>query len=124
MKFAIQSGGGGPDEATAARNLPFEAGTAAAFGLPEEIALRSVTLSPAEILGIADQIGSITPGKKANLVVIRGSILQATTVVELLIIDGRVMKPESRHTKLAEKYRERLKQVRAGLAPLGVGAKK
>ncbi len=124
VKFAIQSGGGGPDEATAARNLPFEAGTAAAFGLPEEIALRSVTLSPAEILGIADQIGSITPGKKANLVVSRGSILQATTVVELLIIDGRVMKPESRHTKLAEKYRERLKQVRAGLAPLGVGAKK
>ena len=124
VKFAIQSGGGGPDEATAARNLPFEAGTAAAFGLPEEEAVKSITISPAEILGVADQLGSITAGKKANLVVSRGSILQATTPVELLVIDGRVMKPESRHTELAAKYRERLKQVRAGIVPLGVKAKK
>jgi len=124
VKFAIQSGGGGPDEATAARNLPFEAGTAAAFGLPEEEALKSITISPAEILGVADQLGSITTGKKANLVVSRGSILQATTPVELLVIDGRVMKPESRHTELAAKYRERLRQVKAGIVPLGVKAGK
>lgn len=124
VKFAIQSGGGGPDEATAARNLPFEAGTAAAFGLPEEEALKSITLHPAEIMGVADQLGSITPGKKANLVISRGSILQATSPVELLVIDGRVVKPESRHTALAEKYRERLKQVRAGVVPLGVNSKR
>jgi imidazolonepropionase-like amidohydrolase len=124
VKFAIQSGGGGPDEATAARNLPFEAGTAAAFGLPEEVALRSVTLAPAEILGVSDQLGSITAGKKANLVISRGSILQATTPVELLVIDGRVMRPESRHTQLAAKYRERLKQVKAGIVPLGVNPAK
>ena len=124
VKFAIQSGGGGPDEATAARNLPFEAGTAAAFGLPEEVALRSVTLAPAEILGVSDQLGSITAGKKANLVISRGSILQATTPVELLVIDGRVMKPESRHTQLAAKYRERLKHVKAGIVPLGVNPAK
>lgn len=123
VKFAIQSGGGGPDEATAARNLPFEAGTAAAFGLPEAEALRSVTLAPAEILGVSDQLGSITEGKRANLVISRGSIIQATTPVVLLVIDGRVMKPESRHTRLADKYRERLKQVKSGMAPLGVGQK-
>jgi imidazolonepropionase-like amidohydrolase len=124
VKFAIQSGGGGPDEATAARNLPFEAGTAAAFGLSEADALKSITLAPAEILGMADQLGSIKAGKKANLVVSRGSILQATTPVVLLVIDGRVMKPESRHTRLADKYRERLRQVRAGVVPLGVNGNK
>lgn len=124
VKFAIQSGGGGPDEATSARNLPFEAGTAVAFGLPEEEALKSVTLAPAEILGVSDQLGSITAGKRANLVVSRGSILQATTPVVLLVIDGRVIKPESRHTELAEKYRERLRQVKSGIAPLGVNGVK
>lgn len=123
VKFALQSGGGGPDEATAARNLPFEAGTAAAFGLSEEAALKSVTLAPAEILGVADQLGSIKAGKKANLVVSRGSILQATTPVVLLVIDGRVLKPESRHTRLADKYRERLRQVKEGMVPLGVKGK-
>ncbi|MFM1800653.1 MAG: hypothetical protein RJA81_5, partial [Planctomycetota bacterium] len=124
VKFAIQSGGGGPDEATSARNLPFEAGTAVAFGLPVEEALKSVTLAPAEILGVSDQLGSITAGKRANLVVSRGSILQATTPVVLLVIDGRVIKPESRHTELAEKYRERLRQVKSGIAPLGVNGVK
>jgi imidazolonepropionase-like amidohydrolase len=124
VKFAIQSGGGGPDQATAARNLPLEAGTAVAFGLPEDIALRSVTLAPAEILGVADKLGSITPGKKANLVVSRGSILQATTPVDLLVIDGKVITPRSRHTRLAETYRERLRQVKEGLAPLGVKGSK
>ena len=83
-----------------------------------------MTLAPAEILGVSDQLGSITAGKKANLVISRGSILQATTPVELLVIDGRVMKPESRHTQLAAKYRERLKQVKAGIVPLGVNPAK
>ena len=80
-----------------------------------------MTLAPAEILGVSDQLGSITAGKKANLVISRGSILQATTPV---VIDGRVMKPESRHTQLAAKYRERLKQVKAGIVPLGVNPAK
>jgi hypothetical protein len=57
-------------------------------------------------------------------VISRGSILQATTPVELLVIDGRVMRPESRHTQLAAKYRERLKQVKAGIVPLGVNPAK
>ncbi len=123
VKFAIQSSAGGPDQATAARNLPFEAGTAVAFGLPEEEALKSVTLYPAEILGVADKLGSIKPGKQANLVVSRGSILQATTPVELIVIDGKVLTPQSRHTRLTDKYRERLRQVKDGLAPIGVGKK-
>jgi imidazolonepropionase-like amidohydrolase len=123
VKFAIQSGGGGPDQATAARNLPFEAGTAVAFGLPEDEALKSVTLYPAEILGFSDKLGSIAPGKKANLIVSRGSILQATTPVDLIVIDGKVITPQSRHTRLADKYRERIRQVKEGLVPIGVGKK-
>jgi len=123
VKFAIRSGSAGPDQATAARNVPFEAGTAVAFGLPEEEAIKSVTLYPAEILGFADELGSIKPGKKANLVVSRGSILQATTPVELIVIDGKLITPLSRQTKLADKYRERLRQVKDGSAPIGVGTK-
>ena len=57
VTVAIHSKGGGSSNETAARNLPFEAATAVAFGLPEEVALKAVTLTPAQILGVADQVG-------------------------------------------------------------------
>src|SRR5439155_6387255 len=59
VTFAIRSQGGGPAAATAARNLPYEAATAVAFGLPADLAIQAVTLAPARILGIADQVGSL-----------------------------------------------------------------
>jgi imidazolonepropionase-like amidohydrolase len=105
---------------TAARNLPFEAATAVAFGLPEDVALRAVTLSPARILGLADQVGSLEPGKRANVVVTAGNLLQPTTPVLALFIDGEPLRPESRHTQLYAKYRRRLDEVRAGRARLGI----
>ncbi len=120
VPFAIRSQSGGPSEATAARNLPYEAAAAVAFGLPEDVALRSITIAPARILGIADQVGSIEPGKRANLVVTAGPILQPTTNVLALFIDGRLSPPESRHTRLYAKYRMRLNEVRAGRAPMGI----
>jgi Amidohydrolase family len=122
VDFAIrsQSGPDGPSEATATRNLPYEAAVAVAFGLPEDVALRSVTMAPARILGIADQVGSIEPGKRANLVVTAGHLLQPTTTVLSLFIDGQPVRPESRHTQLYAKYRRRLHEVRAGRARMGI----
>jgi len=105
---------------TSARNLPFEAASAAAFGLPEDVALRAVTLTPAQILGVADQVGSLEPGKRANVVVTAGHLLQPTTPVLALFIDGEPLRPESRHTQLYAKYRRRLDEVRAGRARLGI----
>jgi imidazolonepropionase-like amidohydrolase len=106
--------------ATAARNLPFEAATAVAFGLPEAVALEAVTIAPARILGVADQVGSLETGKRANLVVTAGNLLQPTTPVLALFVDGEPFRPESRHTQLYAKYRHRLEEVRAGRARLGI----
>ncbi len=120
VPFAIRSQTGGPSEATSSRNLPYEAAFAVAFGLPEDAAVQSVTIAPARILGIADQVGSIEAGKRANLVVTAGHILQPTTSVLALFIDGQPLRPESRHTQLYAKYRRRLDEVRAGRARMGI----
>ncbi len=108
VKFAIRS-----NNAANSRNAPFEAGMAVAYGLPEDAGLRSVTLAAAEILGVADQCGSITVGKRADLVILDGSPLQITSQVKGVVVGGRPHAPESRQTKLYEKYRGRLKEVRA-----------
>ena len=118
VSFAIKSGGS--DVGTASRNLPYDAATAVAYGLPESAALRAVTLAPAEILGVADQIGSLDVGKKANLVITAGHVLQPTTDVKGLFISGKPMAPESRHTRLYAKFQRRLAEVKAGTAPLGI----
>jgi imidazolonepropionase-like amidohydrolase len=120
VTVAIHSKGGSSTNETAARNLPFEAATAVAYGLPEEVAIKAVTLTPAQILGVADQIGSLEVGKRANLVVTAGHMLQPTTPVLALFIDGEPLRPESRHTRLYSKYRHRLDEVRAGRAKLGI----
>ncbi len=111
---------GGSDVGTATRNLPYDAATAVAFGLPEADALRAVTLIPAQILGVADQLGSLEVGKRANLVLTAGHILQPTTEVKGLFIAGKPLAPESRHTRLYAKYRGRLNEVKAGTAALGL----
>jgi imidazolonepropionase-like amidohydrolase len=114
VRFCIRSAG-----STNTRNLPYEAAMAVSFGLPPEEGLKAVTLYPARILGVDDQLGSIAVGKRANLVLADGDILQASTQVRLLFIDGRPMMPESKHTRLYERYRERLREVKEGRAVLG-----
>ena len=89
VTVAIRSKSGGPSAATGGRNLPYEAATAVAFGLPEDVALKAVTLTPAQILGVADRVGSLEAGKRANLVVTAGHILQPTTPVLALFIGGK-----------------------------------
>jgi imidazolonepropionase-like amidohydrolase len=120
VAMAIHSKGGASTNETNARNLPFEAAMAIAFGLPEEVAIKAVTLTPAQILGVADQVGSLEAGKRANLVVTAGHLLQPTTPVLALFIDGEPVRPESRHSRLYARYRHRLDEVRAGRAKLGI----
>jgi imidazolonepropionase-like amidohydrolase len=94
------------------RNLPYHAARAAAHGLPPEIALRAVTLSAAELLGVGAELGSIEVGKRATLIVTDGDPLEIPTQVQLAFIDGAQIDLRSRHTQLYEKYRERLKRLR------------
>jgi len=104
IPFAMGAmGAGGYDS----RHLRYQAGTAVAYGLPWEAALRSVTLAPAELLGVADKVGSIDKGKKANLVVADGDLLECRTKITHLFINGKPVGLETRDTRLWETYRER-----------------
>jgi imidazolonepropionase-like amidohydrolase len=114
VPFCIRSSG-----TSNTRNLPYEAAMAVSYGLPPEEGLKAVTLYPAKILGVADQLGSIEQGKRANLVLANGDILQASTQVVSVFIDGKPYEPVSKHTRLYDRYRERLKEVKEGKAPLG-----
>jgi imidazolonepropionase-like amidohydrolase len=80
---------------------------AAAFGLPKAEALKSVTLYPAQILGVADRLGSIEPGKLANIVITDGDILEPRTNVRYLFIGGRELPLVSRHTMLNDEFKDR-----------------
>jgi len=108
VKFAIGDGGGGFG-ATNARNLPFHAGSSAAFGLPKDAALKSVTLWPAEILGVDDQLGSLAPGKRASLIVTSGDPLEVMTKIQRVWIDGEEYDLDrSKHRQLYERYKGRI----------------
>lgn len=90
-----------------ARNLPFEASQAAAFGLPPEEALKAVTINSAAILGVADRVGSIEKGKSADLILTDGDPLEARTNIKRMFIAGKEVKLESRHTREYEKWMAR-----------------
>lgn len=93
------------------RNLAYEAGMAMRFGLDEAEALRAITLSPAEIMGVADEFGSIERGKSATLIVTDGDVLEVTTNVERAYIDGRAIEMKSKQTDLRDKYLEKYRQL-------------
>ncbi len=88
-----------------ARNLRQQAGNAVAYGMTWEQALRAVTLSPAEVFGVADRYGSLEPGKVANVVVWTGDPFEFSTGVEHVFIRGREISLRSRQTELMERYR-------------------
>ncbi len=93
------------------RNLPFHAGTSTAFGLSEDEAVRALTLSAAEILGVENMVGSLENGKDATLFVSTGNALDGlTNNLEFAFIQGRKVDLSSRQTKLAEKYKTRYRQ--------------
>jgi imidazolonepropionase-like amidohydrolase len=116
VRFCI-SDGGGSGNAPNARNLPYEAAYAAAYGLPHDEALRAVTLYPAQIFGVADRIGSIEPGKIADLVVGDGDPLEIETHVEQVYIAGKAVSMENRQTRLFHKYDNRPRGPKARPRP-------
>lgn len=88
------------------RNLPFNAGTAGAYGLGKEEALSAITLNAAKILGIADKTGSLEVGKDANIVVSTGDILDMrSSVITRAFIQGRSVSLEDKHKQLYERYK-------------------
>jgi len=104
VNFSIASTGAGWNS----RNLPFEAGMACAHGLTPTDALASITLWPAQQLGISDRVGSIENGKDATLIITNGDLFEVPTQVEIAFIQGRKIDLSNRHLKLFEKYRKRI----------------
>jgi imidazolonepropionase-like amidohydrolase len=102
VRFAIVS-----DDASQSRNLPYEAAMARAYGLPADAALRAITLSPAEIFGVAERMGSLEVGKDANLFVATGDIMDHRASVTHVFVDGVVQSLETRHTRLYEQFKNR-----------------
>jgi imidazolonepropionase-like amidohydrolase len=99
----------GPDtfDGPLTKNLPFHAAQSMALGLPEEAALKSITINAAEVLGVADKIGSIEVGKQASFVAVDGSLFDHRAQVTHVWIAGKEISLESRHTRLYEKYKNR-----------------
>jgi imidazolonepropionase-like amidohydrolase len=92
-----------------ARRLGQNAANAVAYGLPYDEALKAVTLYPARIFGLDDQIGTLEQGKLANLIVTNGDPLELTTDVKYLFIRGQLTSMDNRHLRLYEKYSKRPK---------------
>ena len=109
VKYCISDGGGNWND----RNLPYNASMAVAFGLPHDEGLKSVTIYPAQILGVADQVGSIEPGKRGDIVVTNGDLLEIPTQVSAVYINGVATSMETRQTRLFEKYNNRPKPAAA-----------
>jgi imidazolonepropionase-like amidohydrolase len=109
VRFCIAPNGrqsGAPHE----RSLPYEASMAVAFGLPRDEALKAVTLYPAQLLGVGDQLGSLEAGKAATLIVTTGDPLDFPTQVEAAYIDGRKIALTNRQTRLRDKYQEKYRR--------------
>jgi imidazolonepropionase-like amidohydrolase len=106
VKFAIAGGAGG----LYSYRLPWEAGVAVAFGLPEEEALKSVTINAAEFMGIADKVGSLEVGKEGTLLITSGTPLDMTSNIIQAYIQGREINMMDIHKFFFEKYMEKIKQ--------------
>lgn len=102
VKFAFRTG-----ESSNVRNLPYNAASAVAYGMPYEEALKGVTTYPAQIFGIDNLIGSIENGKIANIVVTDNDILEVATEIKYLFINGYNVPLENRHSKLYEEFKKR-----------------
>ena len=91
-----------------AKNLPQRVGECCAYGLSREDALRAVTLSAAEILGVDDQLGSITPGKLGDVIVCDGDPFELTSNIRYEFIKGQPVELKSKFTRLRDQYMKRV----------------
>jgi imidazolonepropionase-like amidohydrolase len=102
VQFAFSS-----QSASLAKDLPYHAAKAAAFGLNKKEALKGITIYPAQIFGIDDKVGSLEKGKIANIVLADGDILEIRTNIKHVFIDGKEMDLSSVYTELLDKYTHR-----------------
>jgi len=101
----IGNAGGGDEESFNVRNIRFEAGNAVAYGMSWDAALRSITLTPAETFGVADRVGSLAPGRIADVVIWSGDPLEFATQPERVFIAGREVTQPSRQDLLEQRYK-------------------
>jgi imidazolonepropionase-like amidohydrolase len=101
----IGNAGGGDEEAFNVRNIRFEAGNAVAYGMSRDDALRAITLTPAEIFGVADRVGSLQPGKDADVVVWSGDPFEFATQPEHVFVRGRESHTPTRQDLLEQRYK-------------------
>ncbi|MGI4827463.1 MAG: amidohydrolase family protein [Janthinobacterium lividum] len=101
VTIALSSEGGGEG---GGRNLPYAAGYAVAYGLPYDEALKAITLNPATMFGMGDQLGSLDIGKTANIVMADGDPLDVRTSVKQVFIGGVAVPMVSRQTQLRDEY--------------------
>ena len=105
VQVVVIGNGGGGEETFNVRNVRYEAGNAVAYGASWDDALRAVTLTPAEVFGIADRVGSLAAGKDANVVVWSGDPFEFATMPEHVFIRGRSVMGPTRQDMLMERYR-------------------
>jgi imidazolonepropionase-like amidohydrolase len=101
----IGNAGGGDEEAFNVRNVRYEAGNAVAYGMSHDDALRAITLTPAEIFGVADRVGSLQPGRDADVVVWNGDPFEFATQPEHVFIRGREVRGPTRQDLLEQRYK-------------------
>lgn len=107
VRFAISGG----SSALNTDRLPYEAGVAVAFGLPEEEAIKAVTINAAEFLGLDDRIGSLEPGKQATLLITTGTPIDMTSDIEQAYIQGRELDMNDIQKHFFEKYMTKIRQL-------------
>ncbi len=112
VKFAIA----GEASALYSYRLPWDAGVAVAFGLPEEEALKAVTINAAEMLGISDKVGSLEVGKEATLIITTGTPLDMTTDIIQSYIQGREIDMNDIQKHFFKKYLEKINQQKKKIA--------
>lgn len=106
VKIAISGG----SSALYTDRLPWEAGVAVAFGLPEDEAIKAVTINAAEMLGLDDRLGSLEPGKHATLLITTGNPLDTMSDIEQAYIQGRELDMNDIQKHFFEKYMAKLMQ--------------
>jgi imidazolonepropionase-like amidohydrolase len=105
VQVVITGNGPGDEETFNVRNIKQEAGNAVAYGMSWDDALRAVTLSPAEVFGVADRIGSLQAGRDANVVIWSGDPFEFTSVPEHVFVKGREYLQPDRQQMLTDRYK-------------------
>lgn len=107
VKFAISGGSG----SLYTDRLPYEAGVAVAFGLPEEEAIKAVTINAAELMGLSDRLGSLEVGKQATLLITTGTPIDTRSDILQAYIQGRELDMNDIQKHFFEKYMTKLRQL-------------